>query len=117
MGRTNGDPLNKGQAMRDNIAKQQRANRRANRGTNAVAEWASADAGLILELICRLTNEGGAIQFGLTRDGVSFTIRILGDGEPYNEYVRPTEDLNLALTSFLETYPKGWSLGTTDGEA
>jgi hypothetical protein len=109
MARTNGDPHGKGQAMRDKIAASQRANRRANRGHGDTTDWGTADPNLIHRLICQLTNEGGAVQFGVTRDGGSFTIRILGDGDPFNEYVRPTEDINLALTGMCEDYEKGWS--------
>lgn len=109
MARANGDPLGKGQAMRDKIAASQREHRRRNRGTNVDADWAAADASLMRDVVCRITSEGGAVQFGLTRDGGSYTIRILGDGEPYNEYVRPTEDINLALTGLCEDYQAGWS--------
>lgn len=109
MARSNGDPQGKGQATRDRIAAVQRAERRKNRGTGAVADWGTADPSLVFSLVCRLTNEGGAVQFGLTRDGGSYTVRILGDGEPYNEYVRATEDINLALNGLLLDYEKGWS--------
>src|SRR5688572_2903718 len=99
-----------GNAARASIAAQQRANRRRNRGSGETADWASAEPSLILECICRLSAGGAALQFSYTRDGGSFVIRIVGDGEPFNEYVRPTEDINLFLTGLLEDYPKGWEL-------
>lgn len=108
MARSNGDPEGKGQAMRDRIAASQREHRRRNRGDAAQADWSTADAGLLLAVISGVSSGGGAIQFGLTKDGGSYVIRIIGDGEPFNEYVRPTEDINLYLTGLSQDYEKGW---------
>jgi hypothetical protein len=99
----------RGNAARESIAKQQRESRRRNRGNGDVADWGTVQPDLVVSVIERLTGEGAAIQFGYTRDGGSFVIRIVGDGEPFNEYVRPTEDINLYLAALLEDYPKGWS--------
>jgi len=108
MARKPEDNSKSGNAARESIARQQREHRRRNRGSGDVADWGSAEASLILNLIERLSGGGAAIQFGYTRDGGSFVIRIVGDGEPYNEYVRPTEDINLYLAALLEDFPKGW---------
>lgn len=96
----------RGNAARDAIAAQQRERRRRNRGTGEVADWTNADAILIHQSICSLTGTGGAIQFGFTRDGSAYSIRILGDGEPFTEYVRPTEDINEYLRSLILDYSK-----------
>lgn len=108
MARKPEDNSARGNAARESIAKQQREHRRRNRSNGDVADWGSADASLVLSTIERLSGGGAAVQFGYTRDGGSFVIRIVGDGEPFNEYVRPTEDINLFLTALLEDYPKGW---------
>jgi len=95
-----------GNAARASIAAQQREHRRRNRGTSEVASWADANPMLILDAISKLTAVGCAIQFGYTRDGGSFVIRVVGDGEPFNEYVRPTEDIDQYLTALALDYEK-----------
>lgn len=95
-----------GNAARDSIAKQQRDHRRRNRGTTDPADWNNADATLILDAVVKTTTAGCAIQFGYTKDGSSYVIRIVGDGEPYNDYVRPSEDINLYLTGLAADYTK-----------
>lgn len=95
-----------GNAARASIAAQQREHRRRNRGGSDTADWSVADAVLLSQCVSKLTAYGCAIQFGYTKDGGSFVIRVVGDGEPYNEYVRPTEDINLYLAGLAEDYSK-----------
>lgn len=108
MARKPQDNSPQGNAARASIARQQREHRRKNRGNGDVADWGSVDPNLVLSVIERLSGGGAAIQFGYTRDGGSYVIRIVGDGEPFNEYIRPTEDISLHLAGILEDYPKGW---------
>lgn len=42
----------------------------------------------------RVTAQGGALRIGLTRDGGALAVGVYGLGEPYTDYVRPTEDPN-----------------------
>ena len=95
-----------GNAARESIAKQQREHRRKNRGSSEPADWTTADPGLIADVVRNVTGAGAAVQFGYTRDGGSFVVRIVGDGEPYNDYVRPTEDINAYLTALALDYSK-----------
>lgn len=95
-----------GNAARASIAAQQREHRRRNRGASDPADWSVADPVLLSQCVSKLTAHGCAIQFGYTKDGGSFIIRVVGDGDPYNEYVRPTEDINLYLTGLAEDYSK-----------
>lgn len=67
-------------------------------GTFESAEWSACDPQLLQDTITAVTKRGCAIQLGLTRDGGVFVIRIVGDGEPYNEYVRPNENIDVHLT-------------------
>lgn len=79
--------------------------RRQKRGTDvAEAEYLEADAGLLQQAITAVTKRGCAIQFGLTRDAGAYVIRIVGDGEPYNEYIRPTEDIDLHLQGLISDF-------------
>lgn len=96
----------RGNAARAAIATQQRESRRRNRGTGQQADWQNANAELLLKLICNIAAYGAAVQFGYTRDGGSLVVRIVGDGEPFNEYVRPTEDLDEYLRALAMDYEK-----------
>lgn len=90
---------------RDDNAKTQRSIRNRNRGkAENGADWGEASADLIAQAIALVARAKCAIMFGYTRDGGAFSIRIVGDGEPYNEYVRPTEDIDLYLTGLIEDF-------------
>jgi len=95
-----------GNAARASIASQQREHRRRSRGTDQQADWSNADPAILYRVICNVTGFGAAIQFGYTRDGGSLVIRIVGDGDPFNEYVRPTEDIDAYLTALGMDYAK-----------
>lgn len=68
--------------------------RSRNRGEGGdTADWASIKPQVLADVIQAVSLRGCAIQFGYTRDGGAYCIRIVGDGEAYNEYMRPTEDV------------------------
>lgn len=92
-------------SKREEQKPEQKRIRNRNRGEGiAGADWGEADSGLIAQAITEVTKHKCAIQFGLTRDDGAFVIRIVGDGEPYNEFVRPTEDIDLYLTGLIEDF-------------
>lgn len=95
-----------GDASRTGIGKEQREHRRRERGKGATADWNDADPNKLVRAILAVTGLGCAIQLGYTRDGSAFVVRIVGDGEPYNDYVRPTEDINLYLDALSMDYAK-----------
>jgi hypothetical protein len=82
----------------------QRANRRRNRGNGGQADWGTCDHNKLVSAIQQVTKHGFAIRFGYTRDGGAFAIGIIGDGEPFTEFVRPTEDIDLYLEGVAEDY-------------
>ena len=98
------DPQNKGQAMRDKIAAAQRGHRRANRHKGEYADYASVDASVLHRAIVAVTSHDCAIQFGYTKDGSTFVIRVVGDGEPYNDFVRPSEDIDAYFDALTADY-------------
>jgi len=62
-------------------------------------DLAGIDGAVLLETLTRVTEKGGAIRLGLTRDGGALAVGVYGDGsDPYTEYVRPGEDVNAYLT-------------------
>jgi hypothetical protein len=84
--------------------KENRRIRNRTRGMGNTADWGEADSALVRRVIVAVTKRGGAVQFGYTKDGAAHVIRIVGDGEPYNEYVRPTEDVNLYLEGLAQDF-------------
>lgn len=71
-----------------------RSRRRKARGNADPASWTVADAELIKAAIVAVTANGGAVRFGYTKQGGAFAMGFLGDGEPYTDYVRPTDDVD-----------------------
>lgn len=106
MARSTGDPLGKGKAFRDKIEARQRSERRRLRHTDVIADYANVSPQLLHSAITSVTSAGCAIQFGYTKDGSTFVIRIVGDGEPYNEFVRPSEDVDTYLTALTADFSK-----------
>ena len=80
------------------------AKRRATRGNVSPADWGTVDAGLVLKAIETVAKLGGAIRFGYTRDGGSYAIGILGDGDPYTEYIRPTDDISAYFEGLIANW-------------
>lgn len=92
--------------LKEIITEQQRTNRRANRHSSGEASYGDVDPSKLLLAISNVTRAGCAIQFGYTKDGSAFVIRIVGDGEPYNEFVRPSEDINLYFQGLAQDFDK-----------
>lgn len=88
---------------RKDAAKEQR---RRNRGSQLFepADWGGIRPEVLAGVICAITGVGCAVQFGYTRDGSAFVVRIVGDGEPYNEYIRPTEEPEGYLIGIIEDF-------------
>lgn len=68
------------------------------------ADWSLADPELVCKLVYNVTGAGGAVRFGYTSDGGAYAIGFYGDGEPYTEYVRPNEDINVVLRELAENW-------------
>jgi len=85
----------------ENADVNRRIRNRSRGGPVDEADWTSVDGDKVTAVIAAVAKHGCAIQFGYTRDKGAYCIRIVGDGEPYNEYVRPTEDIDLYLEGLL----------------
>lgn len=68
------------------------------------ADWGSVDAALLVDAIQQVTKAGGAVRFSYTRDGGAYCIGILGDGEPYNDYIKPSDDIDAYLRGLAENW-------------
>lgn len=85
---------------------EQRRIRNSTRGGGEPAEWRSANPTELLRLVVAVTKLGFAVRFGYTRDGGAFAIGVIGDGEPFTEFVRSTEDIDLFLRTCASDYEK-----------
>jgi hypothetical protein len=94
----------KGNGQRGLDAEEQRVSRRRNRGNAEQADWSAVDAEKLRSVIAAISRANCAVQFGYTRDGGAYVVRVVGDGEPFNEFVRPTEDIDLYLTGLCLDY-------------
>jgi len=77
------------------------AKRRVTYAQGNTADWETASHELIVRAIGVISRAGGAVRFGYTRDGGAYAIGIMGDGEPYTEYIRPTESVDEYLTALI----------------
>lgn len=69
-----------------------------------VADWDTANMGLLVKAISTAANCGGALRFGYTADGGAYAVGIYGDGKPYNEYISPNDDVNITLALIIELF-------------
>jgi|SRR5436190_5152492 len=76
------------------------------RSSNGVADWANADATLLLSLVCAVGMEGGAVRFGYTRDGGAFSIGLYLGTDSKTYYCNDAEGINEQLRE-LNEYFKG----------
>lgn len=85
----------------------QRGIRREHRGgATSPVDWGTCDSELLRRCISAVASRGCAIQFGYTKDAGAYAVRFVGDGEPYTEYVRATEDIDVWLSSVVEDFAK-----------
>lgn len=81
-----------------------RARRRKNRGSGVKADWHGVPSDLLQAVIGAVSGAGGAIRFGYTRDGGAYAVGFLGDGDPYTEYLRPSDDISAYLEGVIQDW-------------
>lgn len=77
---------------------------RRRKQSSAVADWGSADSGLLRAVIAAVTLRGGAIRFGYSRDGGAYSIGIYGDGKPFTEFKSGDIEVDEWLGDIREDY-------------
>jgi len=70
------------------------------------ANWHNVDPICLYETVESVTNAGGAIRFGYTRDGGAFAIGVYGDGDSYTVYCSPNEDIHGVLAAIGAGFDK-----------
>jgi len=78
--------------------------RAARANSRGIADWGNADPAILTATISRIAFTGGAIRFGYTADGGAYAIGIYGDGEPFTEYVPPSDDVDAYLQGLIDDY-------------
>jgi hypothetical protein len=81
-----------------------REERRKARGQVEIADWSSADPGRIQQLIAVVTRANGLCSFGYTRDGGTYTVTIILDGDKSTDYCRPTENIDEFLANLCDDF-------------
>lgn len=74
--------------------------------SNPLVEWTSISTGVIRDAITAISHAGGAIRFGLTRDGGAYAIGVYGEGDPYTEYFHDPTECEDFLREISEDYGK-----------
>lgn len=88
-------------AKRAQDVRKRRDNSKTKRGT---ADWSECDGEVLRKAAAAIAKHGGAIRLGYTRDGGAYAIGIYGDGEPFTEYVPPSEDITEFMKGLIEDY-------------
>jgi len=84
---------------------QETRKRRASTSSSGnIADWAGVDGELLAKAVAAVARDGGAVRLGYSRDGGTYAIGFYGDGEPFTEYVPPSEDIAEYLKGVIEDY-------------
>lgn len=94
----------KNSERRDSNLSRRRAERRAARGSDNVADWEGVDSALVVRLIGVVTRANGLCSFGYTRDGSTYTVTVILDGDKTTDYCRPSEDISAFLGDLIEDF-------------
>lgn len=79
--------------------------RRSNQGSvGETADWGSVNGDILARAVAAVARNGGALRLGYTRDGGAYAVGIYGDGEPFTEYVPPSDDMEAYLKGIIEDY-------------
>lgn len=70
----------------------------------STADWANADPTMVLELVCCVAREGGAIRYGYTRDGGAYSIGLYLGEDSKTYYCNEAEGINDQLKDLIEYF-------------
>lgn len=78
-------------------------------------DYSRATPGWVVAAIEAVTKRGGAIQFGLSRDGGVYTIVIMLDGEIEKNYVKESEGIDRFLEGVYHDFTESPPGDKADG--
>lgn len=86
-------------------AAEEKRKRRSNKGSDgAHADWSEVAGELVVKAVAAIARTGGALRLGYTRDGGAYAVGFYGDGEPFTEYIPPSDDIEAFLKGVIEDY-------------
>lgn len=88
------------------VSEAKRLRRSGSVPTGTVADWAAADGVLLAKAIAAIARLGGALRLGYTRDGGAYAVGFYGDGEPFTEYIPPSDDIDEFLRGVINDYSR-----------
>lgn len=88
----------------DRIEQERRKPSKRVTSSTAIADYIAVDANLLAKAIGTVALHGGALRLGYTSDGGAYSIGVYGDGDPYTDYVKPSEDFGNYLTRLIEAW-------------
>ncbi len=97
-----------------------RETRGIRRRHGGIADWGAVDADVIRRAISAASFVGGALRFGYSRDGGAYAVGIYGDGEPYTEFIKPSEEPEAFLEdviTFFESVADDQAAARTNGHS
>ena len=68
------------------------------------ADWTGANAGLVLQLVCFVAHQGGAVRFGYTRDGGAYSVGIYMGEDSKTYYGNEGDGIDELLTELIEYF-------------
>jgi hypothetical protein len=85
-------------------AEDQRRRRSHNKTSGKSADWTECDGDVLRKAIAAIAKMGGAVRLGYTRDGGAYAVGIYGDGDPFTEYIPPSDDITEFMKGLIEDY-------------
>jgi len=96
------------QIEKQDAAKQRRAAAKSlppdKRKGGTVADWANAEPELVLQLVCSVGREGGAVRLGYTKDGGAYSIGIYLGADSKTYYCNEAEGINDKVRELKEYF-------------
>lgn len=75
----------------------------ANGAGEGSADWSTCDCKWVAEVVSRITQLGGAVTFGLSRDQGAHSLTLMLDSKRTTLWFNGSADLNLALEGVVDT--------------
>lgn len=72
--------------------------------SGSVADWHNANAALVLQLVCDVAMEGGAVRYGYTREGGAYSIGLYLGDDSKTYYCNDAEGINDQLQELIEYF-------------
>ena len=89
---------------KDRVEEAKRKPSRRVKSSNSVADYMSLSADILCKAVATVAMAGGALRLGYTSDGGAYAIGVYGDGDPYTDYVKPSDDANEYFKALIDAW-------------